>query len=606
MQLRDYQKESTAAAMAWIKKSIDPCCIILPTGAGKSWVAAGIASELTRATSKKVLVTAPTGELVAQNYEKYLSTGCPASIFSASLGKKDLRHPVVFGTPQTIKNGLSRFKQEFSCVIVDEAHEITPTIKAIISHLRIANEKLRVIGMTATPYRLGDGYIFANHYIDGKIKETRSPYYHTAVHEVKTHDLINQGWLSTPVVGLPKDFYDTSQLILKSNGQWDAASVDKTFLGHERKTARIIDEVVKASQDRKGVLVFAATVKHAEEILGFLPKDESAIVTGITETAQRKRIIDNFKSQKGIKYLVNVGVLTRGFDAPHVDVIAILRATESVTLLQQIIGRGCRIAENKKDFLILDYAENLKRHCPDGDLFAPKIKAKAKEKSKDKLICKCPECEFENEFTARDNPDNFGIDDYGYFLDALDKRISLSNGFLPAHYGRKCTGERLFLGKHVQCGYKWSFKTCPSCGGENDLAARHCRECGFEIIDPEIKLKEIAYSMSLDPYQPKTTKCNGWEFRSYRKFGGKDCLLITYKIEQHPYELREYFYPEHEHRYVQYRWKTLQNKLFKQEGLSLEEVIERGNKIKAPEKIAYKRKEGTKYYEVISVEFGNN
>lgn len=101
-------------------------------------------------------------------------------------------------------------------------------------------------------------------------------------------------------------------------------------------------------------MIFTSSVRHAKEIITYLPEDMSALVVGETEDTQRDLIIHLFKEKK-IKYLVNVSVLTTGFDAPHVDVIAILRPTESVSLYQQIIGRGLRLSENKKDCLILDY-----------------------------------------------------------------------------------------------------------------------------------------------------------------------------------------------------------------------------------------------------------
>ena len=102
-------------------------------------------------------------------------------------------------------------------------------------------------------------------------------------------------------------------------------------------------------------MLFAATVRHAEEVMASLPPDLSAMITGDTPKGERASIIARFKARR-IKYLVNVAVLTTGFDAPHVDVIAILRKTESVGLLQQIIGRGLRLHDDKRDCLVLDYA----------------------------------------------------------------------------------------------------------------------------------------------------------------------------------------------------------------------------------------------------------
>lgn len=94
---------------------------------------------------------------------------------------------------------------------------------------------------------------------------------------------------------------------------------------------------------RKGVMIFAATVEHAKEIVGLLPAEDAALITGDTPCAERDVLIEDFKAQR-FRYLVNVAVLTTGFDAPHVDLIAILRPTESVSLYQQIVGRGLRLA----------------------------------------------------------------------------------------------------------------------------------------------------------------------------------------------------------------------------------------------------------------------
>ncbi len=97
------------------------------------------------------------------------------------------------------------------------------------------------------------------------------------------------------------------------------------------------------AENRKGVMIFAATVEHAREVTGLLPVGQAALITGETPGPERDRIIEAFKAQ-AYRYLVNVAVLTTGFDAPHVDLIAILRPTESVSLYQQIVGRGLRLA----------------------------------------------------------------------------------------------------------------------------------------------------------------------------------------------------------------------------------------------------------------------
>ena len=117
----------------------------------------------------------------------------------------------------------------------------------------------------------------------------------------------------------------------------------------KRLTPFIINNIVDITEKfkRQGVMIFSSSVKHAEEIMTYLPKDDSRIVIGDTDMTERNEIVEDFKKKK-FKYLVNVSVLTTGFDAPHVDVIAILRPTESNSLYQQIIGRGLRLSPGKK------------------------------------------------------------------------------------------------------------------------------------------------------------------------------------------------------------------------------------------------------------------
>src|SRR5690606_29456504 len=128
---------------------------------GKSIIIAMLASTLTTISKgKHVLCLAPSAELVTQNRAKYLATGEPASIYSASAGQKCLKHPVVFATPGTFKGKARAIGGKFCAVVLDEAHRITPTVRQIIEDMRASNPNLRVIGLSATPYRLGTGYIY--------------------------------------------------------------------------------------------------------------------------------------------------------------------------------------------------------------------------------------------------------------------------------------------------------------------------------------------------------------------------------------------------------------------------------------------------------------
>lgn len=505
MILRPYQQDCVDAIINQIMTSSSPIVANLATGAGKSLIIAELAKIIhEKSKGKSILCLAPSAELVTQNREKYLVTGEPASIFSASLGAKCLRHPVVFGTPQSVKNSIEKFGERFAMVIIDEAHGMTNSVKHIIDELRKKNNKLRVVGVTATPYRMGSGFIYG---IDDNGKslppdQFKTPYFERMVYKVDANYLIEQGYLSKPIIGqIGGESYDTSKLELNKMGKFDSAEVDKAFVGHGRKTAAIVADIIAKSYNRKGIILFASTIQHAQEILASLPPELSAIVTGETPKQDRQNILKRFKAQQ-IKYIVNVAVLTVGFDAPHIDVVALLRATESAGLFQQIIGRGLRLSPNKNDCLILDYAENIDRHCPDGDLFNPKIQTFGGAKSEEFLEQKCPECDHINMFSYRKNEGGYKINEDGYFTDLMGIVITTAKGdLLPAHHGRRCNGiiPSITNFEGFRCGYRWSMKVCEACNAENDIAARRCTQCKGELIDPNEKLIIEFKQLKRDP-----------------------------------------------------------------------------------------------------------
>ncbi len=487
------------------------------TGAGKSHLIASLAHTIHGHTGKRVLCLAPSAELVTQNRAKFLATGNRASMFSASAGGKELRHPVVFGSPLTVKNRISRFTDGYAAVIVDEAHGLTPTLKSIIDAMRAGNPNLRVIGTTATPYRMGDGYIFRI-WPDGRVNDdgaTRDPYFMNLVDRITAPELIGMGFLAPPVVGSPgSEGYDTGDMQVNSRGQFDKADVDRAYHGKGRLTAQIVVDVIDQCRNRQGVMFFAATIQHAQEVMESLPLELSAIVTGTTPKRERDSILARFKDRQ-IKYLVNVAVLTTGFDAPHVDCIAILRKTESAGLWTQIMGRGLRLCDDKADCLILDYTTNIDDHFPDGDLFDPKIEAKRAKEQGDGIDAECPECGYENNFSA--NPDylDFPTDKHGYCLDLAGNHIMTEHGPLPAHYGRRCFGMHKTGpgGTYERCGYRWTFKECPECQEPNDIAARYCIKCKAEIVNPNERLSLEFKRLKRDPSQRQTDEVLSMDLR---------------------------------------------------------------------------------------------
>lgn len=592
-QPRDYQQAAINSVTSWLAKSVEPCLVEAATGSGKSIIVAKIADYVHINSQKKVLCLAPSSELTEQNHEKYTSYGLKASIYSASI-EKSLRHPVIFGTPKSVLNNISAF-DNVAAVVIDEAHGITPTIIQIIDALKKDNPQLRVVGLSATPYRMGDGYIYAYGENGKPVNEDEAinPFFHSLVYRITAPYLIAKGYL-TPVHADPSHAasYDTSGISRHSHAEYE-----QVFEGHGRLTAEIIADVVAHSAGRMGVMIFAATIKHAEECMASLPPDNSRLITGSTKKAERKQIISDFKARK-FKYLVNVAVLTTGFDAPHTDVVAVLRATESAGLFQQIVGRGMRLHPEKKDCLLLDYAENIERHGLEDDLFSPKISARKKRKGKPVEVL-CPQCHTINDFSMRPNPDEFAIDQDGYFLDLAGDRIMIDDKPLPAHFGRRCFGYSIVGGKSVRCEHRWSIKQCHECEHENDIAARFCESCKTELIDPNDKLQIEFKRLKADRTRPSTDKVLDFSLEKYAGRSNRLMIKASYKTEFAKFDI--WYNPESASTNIRGAYEELSKAYYDGRVAPSADLffqyLKYGN---APETVTYYKPKGSKYYEILA------
>lgn len=499
--LRPYQSEAVAAVVRHFRQHTTPAVIVLPTGAGKSLVIA----ELARLARGRVLVLAHVKELVAQNHAKYealgLDSALRADIFSAGLGQKQSARRVIFGSIQSVARHLDQFSTPISLLIIDECHRLSDDddsqYRQLIGHLRQHNPALRILGLTATPYRLGQGYIYNYHY-HGMVRSHEPRLFSDCIYELPLRQMIKQGYLTPPrLIDAPAVHYDFSQLLPRENGLFSEADLDRELRRQQRVTPRIVAQIVDYAADRQGVMIFAATVEHAREVSQLLPETQTALITGATPLAERDAAIAGFKQQQ-LKYLVNVAVLTTGFDAPHVDLIAILRPTESVSLYQQIVGRGLRLAPGKQECLILDYAGNAY------DLFAPEIGEPKPAADTVPVQVLCPACGFANQFWGR--------------LDA--------NGAVSEHFGRRCHG---FLqdddGHREFCDYRFRAKYCAACGAANDIAARRCHQCDALLYDADDRLKA-----ALALKDAKVIRCAGMTLRAVQH-KGRPRVRITYHDE---------------------------------------------------------------------------
>lgn len=557
---RYYQLAAIDAAINWLRSTTDNGLIEAFQGAGKSVVIAEIAKIIRQISGKQVLCLVPSVELLSQNAEKFKLINEPVSLFSASAKSSSLRHPCVVATPISVKNKLNKFKDQFAAVILDEAdRSLTPTIIKIIEHMRQHNPKLRVLGLTGTPFTMKSGYIYRLD-VNGKpVPEDKSinPFFTKQIFKIDRKELTDEGFLVPVVFGeISAERYDTSKLELNSMNRFDTKEVDRVFVGQGRRTALIVADVVARAKNRNSVIFFAATVKHAEEILASLPAGVSAMVTG-NKSPDREKVIKDYKAGK-IRYIVNCEVLCVGFDDPKTDTIAVLRKTESASLYLQIIGRGVRTlyadgynldtkggrlnaiaASDKRECLVLDYTDNPEFHFDEHNIDSPKIRAAKDKKSSIEITAICPSCQTENTFSARKNEEGFGYSDDGYFVDLKGEKVMSEYGPMPSHYGRRCYGMSLdrSTGKMERCNYRWTFKPCPKCEAENDIAARYCVACKGEIIDPNLALVIEYKKMRKDPYIKQVDAVLSWTKKKTLSKKGNECLQVDYVTEYRTFSI---------------------------------------------------------------------
>jgi len=505
--LRPYQRDAVSATVQHFKKHDSAAVIVLPTGAGKSLVIA----ELAAIANYKVLVLAHVKELVEQNQKKFHLYGLKSSVFSAGLKQKDSSAKVVFASIQSAVRNLDQFQQQFSLVIIDECHRISDDSDSqyatIIKTLQRQNGNLKVLGLTATPYRLGSGWIYQYHHHGFARADSPRAFLH-CIYELPLSYMIKHKFLTPPkVYDATIAEYDFSQLPGYQNASYSSGELNQLLVKHQRVTQSIIEQVVELSRTRQGVMIFAATVKHAQEILSYLPFDQCALIIGDTDHSERDRLIQAFKDKK-IKFLVNVSVLTTGFDAPHVDVIALLRPTQSVSLFQQIVGRGLRLAPDKENCLILDYTGS------QFNIFHPEVGDVKPDSDSQPVQVFCPLCNFANIFWGKCN----------------------AQGDIIEHFGRRCQGlygdtdtqpdmfstDNHTQGRDPRCQFRFRFKSCPNCNAENDIAARDCRSCHQALVDPDDQLKK-----ALQLKDAKVIRCAGISLEE-----NKGKLKITYHDEQ--------------------------------------------------------------------------
>jgi DNA repair protein RadD len=380
--LRPYQEAAKAAAYDYLRRRDDNPCVVIPAAGGKTPIMASICRDAVGTWGGRVLVLAHVKELLAQTAEK-LSAVCPEVRFglhSAGLGRRDVRDAVIVAGIQSVYKRACEF-DPFDLILVDEAHLIPPDgdgmYRQFLADAREVNPRVRVIGFTATPFRLKDGPIC-----------TPGGILNSICYTVGVRELIVGGFLCPLIAKAAVNKVHTDRLHVRG-GEFAADEVEQ-LMDDERLVESACGEIVASSHDRNAVLIFASGVRHGELIVRVLAEHhhvECGFVAAETPTRERDAVLQRFRSGR-LKYLCNVNVLTTGFDAPHIDCVALVRPTMSPGLYYQMVGRGFRLHPSKKDCLVLDFGGNVVRH---GTVDELRIKTTGGGTG-DAPAKECPEC----------------------------------------------------------------------------------------------------------------------------------------------------------------------------------------------------------------------
>lgn len=387
IELRPYQRAAIDGLYDyWAAGHGDHPIVVSPTGSGKSLILAKLIEDAMSFPGTRVIILTHVKELLEQNAKELfnLLPSADFGFYSASIGQKRLDKPITFAGIQSVWKRAYDIIPAPDLVLIDECHMIprdtTTRYGKFIADLQVCNPAVKIVGLTATPYRLDSGFL---HKGEGAI-------FDGIAYDIPIGMLIDQGFLAPVVCRGSANKIDLTNVRMRG-GEFREDDL-ATAASDPELVRRTVAEIVEIGASRRAWLVFASGVKHAEMIEDAMNGHnvDAAVVVGSDAKADRDAKIARFRAGQ-LRCLINVNVLTTGFNVPHVDLVALVRATASAGLYVQMVGRGTRIAPGKTDCLVLDYGDNVTRH---GfiDAVAPKDKTSNSGESAPVKICNV--CEF--------------------------------------------------------------------------------------------------------------------------------------------------------------------------------------------------------------------
>lgn len=343
--LRPYQLDSTNAGVEYLQGNVNRnALLVLPTGAGKSIVIANIIAPL----EGKTIILQPSKEILEQNHEKYTRYG-KASIYSASAGEKRIDQ-VTFATIGSVINKKHLFKG-LKHIIIDECHLVNAEGGMYQDFIKSFPDA-KVLGLTATPYRLNQTSLGPQLTF---LTRSNPRIFEDVLYYVQTSVLFDAGYLSK-LEYYSFDIIDRSKLELNGSGTDFTQQSLRRYYKAIDMPGRISKYAYQILKKKPNLLIFCALIEEANIVARNIKG--AAVLTGTTSKKERERILSRFKSGH-IKCLVNVGVLTTGFDYPELEAVLIARSTMSLSLYYQIVGRAMRISPKKENAWIVDMGGNI-------------------------------------------------------------------------------------------------------------------------------------------------------------------------------------------------------------------------------------------------------
>lgn len=383
--LRPYQEEAVEAVFQWVAAFDGNPLVAIPTGGGKSLLMGSIVGRaMNNAPGTRALILAHRKELIQQNV-KAVATVLPLSaigIYSAGLKRKDIDAPIIVAGIQSLARN-PYVLEAFDLVLIDEAHLVPPTddtmYRKTVDALMRLNPHVRLIGLTATPYRMGAGMLHRG----------KGALFTDIAYEASVSSLVADGYLCRLISKATLAKLDTAGVATRG-GEFVPGALERA-VDVDELTARVVDETLSLATGRNKILVFCAGVSHAQHVAEAFRAAGCAASTvhGELDAGTRAERLAAFRRGE-LRALVSVDILTTGYDEPAIDCVVMLRPTKSPGLYVQMAGRGFRLHPSKQDTLVLDFSGNVAQHGPVDRIEIRERKAAGDGTAPTKT---CPDCQ---------------------------------------------------------------------------------------------------------------------------------------------------------------------------------------------------------------------